>query len=123
MLTNHLNSRTEGLVFRSKRNTPLVNCVVLNKHLHPLLRKLGLERGGMHGFRQHRVSTLVMADTPMAVINKWIGHGSEDMVNRYTHLRPDFMRDELARVPDFTPESGPKIAEIDPFDPEMQAVA
>jgi len=123
MLKSHLNSRTEGLVFRSKRNTPLVNCVVLNKHLHPLLRKLGLDRGGMHGFRHHRVSTLVMAGTPMAVIKKWIGHGSEDMVNRYTHLRPDFMRDELARVPDFAPESGSKIAEIDPFDPEMQAVA
>jgi integrase len=118
-----LEGRAEGLVFRSKRNTPLVNYVVLNKHLHPLLRKLGLERGGMHGFRHHRVSTLAMACTPMVVIKKRIGHGSEDMVDRYTHLRPDFMRDELARAPDFAPESGPKIAEIDPFDPEMQAVA
>jgi integrase len=123
MLKKHLNGRTEGLVFRSKRNTPLVNCTILNKHLHPLLRKLGLERGGMHGFRHHRVSTLVMAGTPMAVIKKWIGHGSEEMVNRYTHLRPNFMQEELARVPDFALESGPKIAEIDPFDPELQAVA
>jgi hypothetical protein len=64
MLKQNLNGRTEGLVFRSKRNTPLVNCTVLNKHLHPLLRKLGLERGGMHGFRHHRASTLVMAGTP-----------------------------------------------------------
>jgi hypothetical protein len=55
------------------RKTPLVNCVVLNKHLSPLLSKLGLERGGMHGFRHHRVSTLVMAGTPMVVIKKWIG--------------------------------------------------
>jgi integrase len=101
LLKQHLNGRTEGLVFQSKRKTPLVNCVVLNKHLHPLLRKLGLERGGMHGFRHHRVSTLVMAGTSMIVVKKWIGHGSEEMVNRYTHLRPDFMRDELARVPDF----------------------
>ena len=123
MLKHHLNGRTEGLVFRSKRGTPLVNCVVLNKHLHPLLRKLGLERGGMHGFRHHRVSTLVMAGTPMAVIKKWIGHGSEEMVNRYTHLRPDFMQDELARVPDFAPESGSRNAEIDRFDPKLKAVA
>jgi integrase len=123
MLKKHLNGRTHGLVFRSRRNTPLVNCTVLNKHLHPLLRKLGLERGGMHGFRHHRVSTLVMAGTPMAVIKKWIGHGSEEMVNRYTHLRPNFMQDELARVPDFILESGPKNAVIDPFDPEQQAVA
>jgi integrase len=123
MLKHHLNGRTEGLVFRSKRGTPLVNCVVLNKHLHPLLRKLGLERGGMHGFRHHRVSTLVMAGTPMAVIKKWIGHGSEEMVNRYTHLRPDFMQDELARVPDFAGEFGSKTAVIDPFDPKLKAVA
>lgn len=59
----------------------------------------------------------------MAVIKKWIGHGSEDRVIRYTHLRPDFMQDELARVPDFAPDSAPKIAVIDSFDPEMQAMA
>jgi integrase len=123
MLKAHLNGRTEGLVFQSKRKTPLVNCTVLNKHLHPLLRKLGLERGGMHGFRHHRVSTLVMAGTAIEVIKKWIGHGSEEMIRRYTHLRPDFMQDELARVPDFVLEIGSKVAVIDPFDPELQAVA
>ena len=123
MLRKHLNGSTDGLVFRSKRNTPLVNCTVLNKHLYPLLRKLGLERGGMHGFRHHRVSTVVMAGTPMAVIKKWIGHGSEEMVNRYTHLRPDFMQDELARLPDFAPEFGPKVAEFDPIDPRTGIAA
>jgi len=59
----------------------------------------------------------------MAVIKKWIGHGSEEMVNRYTHLRPNFMQDELARVPDFAPELGSKIAGVCPFDPGMQAMA
>jgi hypothetical protein len=29
---------------------------------------------------------------------KWFGHGSEEMIRRYTHLRPDFMRDEQARI-------------------------
>jgi integrase len=77
----------------------------------------------MHGFRHHRVSTLVMSGTPMAVIKKWIGHGSEEMVNRYTHLRPDFMRDELARVPDFAMQSRPKTVEIAHFDPQVAAVA
>jgi integrase-like protein len=94
MLKTHLNARTSGLVFQSKRKTALVNCVVLNKHLHPLLRKFGLERGGMHAFRHHRISTLVMAGTAVEVIKKWIGHGSEEMIRRYTHLRPDFMQDE-----------------------------
>jgi integrase len=119
MLKEHLNGRTEGLVFQSRRKTPLVNCMVLNKHLHPLLRKLELKRGGMHGFRHHRVSTLVMAGTPIEVIKKWIGHGSEEMIRRYTHLRPDFMRDELARVPDFAPKNASKIVEIAPVAPQL----
>jgi hypothetical protein len=97
--------------------TPLVNCVVLNKHLYPLLSKLALERGGMHGFRHHRVSTLVMAGTPMVVIKRWIGHGSEEMVS------PNFMQDELARVPDFASGFGPELAAIDPFDPKAKAAA
>jgi integrase len=119
MLKEHLKDRTEGLVFQSRRKTPLVNCVVLNKHLHPLLRKLGLKRGGMHGFRHHRVSILVMAGTPIEVIKKWVGHGSEEMIRRYTHLRPDFMRDELARVPDFAPKNASKIVEIAPVAPQL----
>ena len=41
----------------------------------------------------------------------------------FTHLRPDFMQGELARVPDFAIEFGSKIAVIDPFDPKLQAVA
>jgi integrase len=82
-----------------------------------------MDRGGMHGFRHHRVSILVMAGTTIEVIKKWIGHGSEEMIRRYKHLRPDFMRDELARVPDFALEIGSKIAAFDPFDPKLQAVA
>jgi integrase len=123
MLKAHLNGRTEGLVFQTRRKTPLVNSTVLNKHLHPVLRKLGIERGGMHGFRHHRVSTLVMAGTAIEVIKKWIGHGSEEMIRRYTHLRPDFMQEELARVPDFAVDFGPKVVVFDPFDPKLQAVA
>jgi integrase len=123
MLRQHLNGRTNGLVFVSKRNTPLINSTVLNKHLHPLLRKLGLKRGGMHAFRHHRVSTLVMAGTPVEVIKKWIGHGSEEMIRRYTHLRPDFMQNELARVPDFDPKFGTKNAEFNPIHPQATAAA
>ena len=119
MLRKNLNGRTEKLVFRSKRKTPLINSTVLNKHLHPLLSKLGLERGGMHGFRHYRVSTLVMAGTSIEVIKKWIGHGSEEMIRRYTHLRPDFMQAELEKVPDF----GPKIAVFDPIDPRTEVTA
>ena len=59
----------------------------------------------------------------MVVIKKWIGHGSEEMVNRYTHLRPNFMQDELDRVPDYVARLGAKLAEFDPIDPQAVAAA
>jgi integrase len=123
MLKAYLNGRAEGLVFQSKRKTPLINSTVLNKHLHRLLRTLELERGGMHGFRHYRVSTLVMAGTSIEVIKKWIGHGSEEMIRRYTHLRPDFMQSEVEKVPDYEPRLGSKIAVIDPVDPQIVVAA
>lgn len=84
MLKQHLNGRKEGLVFQTKRKTPLVNGVVLNKHLHPLLRELGLKR-----WRHPRFQT-----SP----SQYPGHrwnGACEMVNRNTNLDPDFMQSEL----------------------------
>ena len=60
-----------------------------------------------------------MAATPIEVIKKWVGHGSEEMIRRYTHLRPDFMRDELARVSDFAPKNLSKIVEIASVAPQL----
>ena len=52
-----------------------------------------------------------------------IGHGSEAMVERYTHLRPDYMQSELDRVPDFAVKSEQKVAEFAPDCPREAAVA
>jgi integrase len=104
-----------GLIFQSRRGTPLSKDVVNQKHLYPILGKLGLEKGGMHGFRHHRVSMLVMSGVSKDVIKNQIGHGSDEMVKRYTHLRADFIESELDRVRTFL--------EIDPIDPNLRAVA
>ena len=37
--------------------------------------KLGIKQGGMHGFRDGRVSFPVENNTPVEVIEAWIGHG------------------------------------------------
>jgi len=39
------------LIFRSRRNTPLLETNVLHDGLHPALRALGLPQAGMHAFR------------------------------------------------------------------------
>ena len=99
MLKTHLAGRISGLVFMSRRKTPLRNCVVVGKHLHPLLRQLNLERGGMHAFRHFRVSFLVQNDTPLEMVKRWVGHGSEEMIRRYTHLHPTYRKEIIARLP------------------------
>lgn len=105
MLAKHLlaEKRETGLVFMSRRHTPLRNCLVLNKHLHPLLRKLNIPRGGMHAFRHFRVSFLVQNETPLEIIKRWIGHGSEEMIRRYTHLHPSYRKDVMSRLPSVCP--------------------
>jgi hypothetical protein len=60
-----------------------------------------------------------MARALIEVIKKWIGHGSEEMIRRYTHLHPDVVRDEFARVPDFAPQNASKIVEIAPVAPQL----
>jgi len=98
-LRQHLAGRTTGLVFLSRRKTALQNTTVLHKHLHPLLGNLNLETGGMHAFRHFRVSFLVQNDTPVEIIKRWIGHGSEQMIRRYTHLHPTYFKGVMARIP------------------------
>jgi integrase len=117
MLKDYLNGRTEGLVFPSKNGKPLRNNNVLRRRLHPLLRKLGIPEGGMHGFRHGRVSFLVENNSPVEVIKAWVGHGSERMVRRYTHLRPLYRSRVLASIPSLV---GNKIDVFDPLTPIFQ---
>jgi integrase len=114
MLKDHLSGRQEGLVFPSKNGKPLRNNNVLRRRLHPILQSLSIREGGMHGFRHGRVSFLVENNTPVEVIKVWIGHGSERMVRRYTHLRPMYRSRVLASIPSLI---GTKSDVIDPFDP------
>jgi integrase len=106
MLRGYLNGRTQGLVFPAKNGSPLRNNNVLRRHLHPLLGKLGIREGGLH------VSFLVENSTPVEVIKAWIGHGSERMVRRYTHLRPLYRSRVLASIPSLI---GNRIDVIDPL--------
>jgi integrase len=99
LIVRYLNGRQEGLVFPSKNGKPLRNNNVLRRHLHPTLQALSIREGGMHGFRHGRVSFLVENNTPVEVIKAWVGHGSERMVRRYTHLRPQYRSRVLASIP------------------------
>ena len=76
------------------------------------LDRLGITRVGMHAFRHGRVSYLVESNAPIEVIREWIGHGSDEMMRRDTHLRPQFWKRVLQQIPELF---GSK---IDVFAPE-----
>ena len=118
MLKDYLNGRASGLLFHSRNGKPLRNNNVLRRRLHPTLQVCAIRAGGMHGFRHGRVSFLVENGTPVEVIKAWIGHGSESMVRRYTHLRPKYRASELAKIPSLI---GTKIDVFDPL--TLEAVA
>ena len=84
------------------------NSNVLSAVLHPILREPDVELGGLHAFRHHRVSELVIASVSIPMIRSWIGHGSDRMVSRYTHLNSSYNAVELAKIPELD-LVGPKL--------------
>jgi integrase len=105
MIKLHIGDRTRGLIMTNKKGNPFRNTVVLRRHLHPLLHKLGIAQAGMHAFRHGRVSVLVEAGTPRDVIKRRIGHGSDRMIDLYLHLRKEWQEAELAKLPTMIPRS------------------
>ncbi|MGA7796133.1 MAG: tyrosine-type recombinase/integrase [Candidatus Acidiferrales bacterium] len=99
LLRDWIGDRKFGYVFPSNAGTPLLNSNVLEDDLHPVLAKLGIEKKGMHGFRHGRVTVLVESEVPIHTIKAWIGHGSEKMVENYTHHRAEYHQQHLAKVP------------------------
>ena len=72
---------------------------ILRLVLHPILKKLGIPKSGMHAFRRHRCSFWVEHDVPVAAIKQWLGDGSEQTIRRYTHHRPEYHSAILAKFP------------------------
>lgn len=99
LLKEWIGDRKTGYVFASRFGTPLREGNVLRRQLWPVLKKLKIERKGLHAFRHFRVTMLVEAGVPVHTIKAWIGHGSERMVARYTHSRPVYHQLHLASVP------------------------
>ena len=99
ILRDHIGNRKFGYVFQARNGNPLRESNILRRELHPILKELGIPRCGLHAFRHGRVSFLVENNVPLPVIRLWIGHGSDKMVARYTHARPQFHANIIASLP------------------------
>jgi hypothetical protein len=71
--------------------------------------------------RHHRCSFLVEHDVPVAAIKQWLGHGSEQMIRRYTHHRPEYHSAILAKIPSiFSVQNEPKPGLLVPNSPKLK---
>ena len=77
-----------GLIFRSRRNTPLRETNVLHDGLHPALRALGLPKAGLHAFRRGCNQRWELSGLNPAVLRQQMGHSSEKMTALYTGQIP-----------------------------------
>jgi integrase len=69
---------------KRKRGGPLVENSVLVQGLHPALKKLGLQKSGMHAFRRGCNRRWELARVSAAVIRQQMGHASASMTAHYT---------------------------------------
>jgi integrase len=99
ILREQIGQRKIGYVFQARNGNPLREGNILKRHLHPVLTKLSIPKCGLHAFRHGRVSFLVENNVPLPMIRLWIGHGSDRMVQRYTHARPEFHANVIAKLP------------------------
>jgi integrase len=72
-----------ALVFRSKRNGPLLETTILNQGLHPALKSLDLKQAGLHAFRTGCNRRWELAGIVPAVIRQQMGHTTAAMTSLY----------------------------------------
>jgi integrase len=89
MLRAHLAGRTEGFMFMSKAGGPLHQSNLLLGSLHKILKQLGMEKAGLHGFRRFRNTFLRQSGVPDGLIQFWMGHAPESMADVYDKCRAD----------------------------------
>ena len=94
-----------GLVFTSKRGTPIDPSNLSNKYLRKLLEKAGLPRVRFHDLR-HGFATVLFSDTDVSpkMVAEMLGHADISMtLNTYTHYLPTMQEDVIARLDEIFP--------------------
>jgi integrase len=76
MLRDFIGDRKEGFLFRTRTGTPFLQSNFLRSSLYPILKELGIEKQGFHGFRRFRVTHLETSCVPPALVKYWTGHAA-----------------------------------------------
>ena len=89
LLRWHIGDKRAGRVFEARNGSPISGNNVLKRVLHPLLKRLGILKAGLHAFRHSRVTMLRKNGTPEDLQKQWIGHSSLRTTDRYSHTHQE----------------------------------
>lgn len=78
----------DALVFRTKRNGPLLETTVLNQGLYPALVALKFQKAGLHAFRRGCNRRWELNGIVPAVIRQQMGHTTAAMTRLYSGVIP-----------------------------------
>ena len=76
MHRDFIGGRKEGFIFRTRTGTPFLQSNFLHSSLNPILKELGIEKQGFHGFRRFCVTHLESNNVPPALVKYWTGHAN-----------------------------------------------
>jgi integrase len=96
-----------GLLFPSRRGTPMSANNVVQRQLWPVLDKLGLPRCGLHAFRHTHSSLLLDVGAPPTVAQAQLRHSDPRItLGIYSHVLGDSQRQAVERVAQLLDSSG-----------------
>jgi integrase len=96
LLRQHVGDKKAGRVFEARNGSPISGGNILKRVLHPLLKRVGIPRAGLHAFRHSRVTMLRKRGTPEDLQKQWIGHSSLRTTDRYSHTHEELEYRRLA---------------------------
>jgi len=96
-----LQENSAGLLFATRKGTPLCANNVVQRFLWPVLDRLDIPRCGLKAFRHAHSSLLVETGAPMTVAQKQLGHTDARVtLGIYSHVIGDSQRRAVERVAD-----------------------
>ncbi len=97
LIREFVGDRKAGFLFQSRNGRPLYASIIINRHLHPALERLGYvnvfkknHQAGNHAFRRARVTYLKnKVSCPEGLRKFWLGHAGKDMGDLYDKIKVD----------------------------------
>jgi integrase len=81
--------RKEGFVISNSKGKPLSQTNLVRRDFRSLLKRLGIEKQGFHGFRRFRRTWLRRNQVSEDLLKYWLGHAPQDVTDRYSKVSED----------------------------------